>query len=128
MSDLEALIKERESLEALLPTLEKNPEITAEQAEQLLERYEWLCRAEECEKRLARLRADKKAYAQERIDALEAGIKRSPIRKAAPGNITMREHLTALKAKVEADPVKWADEEEARLVADLSAIDKELAV
>jgi len=126
MSKLEARIAERKELGALLPTLEKNSEISREHAQRLLDRYEWLGQAIKCEQQLIRLRANKITCAQERIDALEAGIKRCPIRRAAPGNITMREHLTKLKKQVEADPMKWADEEEARLVADLSKIDKEL--
>jgi len=128
MSKLNARIKEREALDAMLPALESVPETLADQAKRVFDRHNWLCRAEKCEKDIARLRADRMACAQERIDALAAGVQRCPIRTAQPGNITLREHLAALKAQVEADPVKWADQEEARLVADLSVIDKELAV
>jgi hypothetical protein len=75
--------------------------------------------------RLTELKLNPLGVAEKRIAELDAAIKRCPIRKAQPGNITMREHLSNLKAQVEADPIKWASGLQSELSADIAMIDGE---
>ena len=66
-----------------------------------------------------------------RQDGIPLRLRRLTITRCGMG-LPSKDHSTLSgssmgpKAQVEADPVKWASEEKARLVADLAVFDKEL--